>query len=276
MWEFLLNLFHTLSSLSLFLSPVPSSLILMVLAVRSHDGSSRESRVWLAEQQVKGMWDIVCIVCVCLALERTAAHMCVFLSNIVNTSWLEAALLFAYFLWYLKEKSPSWCLWGDDQRQKSDKTGSRLLQGSLGAGGLQLWAYEPAWGRPKQHMCWDSRHREGDHMIPSYPPAERPVENTDTLPLCSLARTKAAWALLFYTAFSITVAVVNSSTQGGGKVFCAIKPHMLPFATQQTWLLNWFLMILFYLISSKLSKDSLKNINLLVKQNYKSDFYLFK
>ncbi len=160
--------------------------------------------------------------------------MCVFLSNIVNTSWLEAALLFAYFLWYLKEKSSSWCLWGDDQRQKSDKTGSRLLQGSLGGGGLQLWAYEPAWGRPKQHMCWDSTHREGDHMIPSYPPAERPVENTDTLPLCSLARTKAAWALLFYTAFSITVAVVNSSTQGGDKVFCAIKPHMLPFATQQT------------------------------------------
>lgn len=79
-------------------------------------------------------------VCVCLALECTAAHMwdCVFLSNIVNTSWLEAALLFAYFLWYLKEKSLSWCLWGDDRRQKSDKTGARLLQGSLGAGGLQL------------------------------------------------------------------------------------------------------------------------------------------
>lgn len=109
--------------LLLFLSPVPSSLILMVLAVRSHDGSSRESRVWLAEQQVKGMWDMVCIVCVCLALERTAAHMwdCVCLSNIVNTSWLEAALLFAYFLWYLKEKSSSWCLWGDDRRQRATK-----------------------------------------------------------------------------------------------------------------------------------------------------------
>ncbi len=194
--------------------------------------------------------------------------MCVFLSNIVNTSWLEAALLFAYFLWYLKEKSPSWCLWGDDQRQKSDKTGFGCCKAPWEQEGCSCGRTSQR-GVARSSICAETADTERDHMIPSYPPAERPVENTDTLPLCSLARTKAAWALLFYTAFSITVAVVNSSTQGGGKVFCAIKPHMLPFATQQTWLLNWFLMILFYLISSKLSKDSLKKINLLVKQNYK-------
>lgn len=116
----IIALFFCLPCLHLFLSCSP--LILLVLAGRSHDGSSRESRVWLAEQQVKGMWDTVCV-CVCVVLERTAGHMweCVCLSNIVNTSWLEAALLFAYFFWFLKEKSSSWCLWGDDRRQRTTK-----------------------------------------------------------------------------------------------------------------------------------------------------------
>lgn len=66
-------------------------------------------------------------------------------------------------------------------------------------------------------MCAETAdERERDHMIPSYPPAERPVENTNT-PLCSLACTEAIRGMLDLH----IVGVINSRTQEGDIVSCA-------------------------------------------------------
>ncbi len=170
---------------------------------------------------------------------------CVCLSNIVNTSWLEAALLFAYFLWYLKEKSSSWCLWGDDRRQRATKPEPGCCKAPWEQEGCSCERASQR-GVARSSMCAETADTERETIWSHHTLLQSGPQRTQTRFLSVLwLALKPLEHCTFYTAFFVTVAVINSSIQGGDKVSCAIKPDMLLFATLQTWLLNCFLMILF-------------------------------